>query len=153
MTKSEVTGAYPTKRRFQGSSQSFSSSLVSVHHFLSISALENNNWASLPEPFKGLSLPSENRLTAGREENLAVWLCILVHNRAVALNLENPSGALSRLTELSQKLRSHPWSFSLHHDNPPCRLWHISPTAPKNLQPLHLHGARRFTLCRTTRLI
>lgn len=73
------TGAYPSKRRLQGSPQCFPTSLVSPHHFPSISARENNNWVSLPEQFQGPSLPTafENRLT---------WLPDCIH----ALNLEKP---------------------------------------------------------------
>lgn len=50
----------------------FCPSLVISHQFLTISALENNNWASVLGPFKGLFLPMalQNHMTAGSDERL-----------------------------------------------------------------------------------
>ena len=79
-------------------------SLVISLQFLTISALENNSWASVLKAFKEPFLPMawQNRIAAG---TMGGWPSVLehklVHNRAVALNLVNPSGALARLTELA----------------------------------------------------
>lgn len=49
--------------------------IFGVHHFPSISALENNNWASLREPFKGMSPPMPHCWQGREPDHLIVYTC------------------------------------------------------------------------------
>lgn len=127
----------------------FCPSLVISHQFLTISALENNNWASVLGPFKGLFLPMalQNHMTAGSDERLT--FSFGTHTRT-----QSCSGITSCETPL--ELYQTDWTCIKGCDFTHHTLAYIMTMFPAACSvtspPPHLASSSHFTLCGTTRL-
>lgn len=68
-------------------------------------------------------------------DRLIVYTC--TQSRSGITSWKTPLELYPDWMSFHKRLRFHPWSFSLHHDNSSCCPWHISPTPSqkKNSNP------------------